>query len=72
MSVFDGKSMEGLTGEQQAAKAIKYLLGRIRKDDRLYHLVGLGSEAFVLLTEAHATLSGEDLATVRKTVSQSV
>jgi len=30
MSVFDGKSMEGLTGEQQAAKAIKYLLGRIR------------------------------------------
>ena len=71
MSVFDGKSMDGLTGEQQAVKAIKYLLGRIRKDDRLYHLVGLGSEAFDLLTEAHATLSGEDLATVRKTLSQS-
>lgn len=71
MSVFDGKSMEGLTGEQQAAKAIKYLLGRIRTDDRLYHLVGLGSQAFDLLTEARATLSGEDLATVRKTLSQS-
>lgn len=71
MSIYDGKSMEGLTGEQQAAKAIKYLIGRIRADDRLYHLIGLGSEAFDLLTEAHATLSGEDLATLRKSLSQS-
>lgn len=69
MSIYDGKQMEGLTAEQQAAKAISYFLGRVKADDRLYHLVGLGSQAFDLLTEAHCALSGEDLATVRKSLS---
>lgn len=69
MSIFDAKQMEGLTAEQQAAKAISHFLGRLKADDRLYHLVGLGSQAFDLLTEAHCALSGEDLATVRKSIS---
>lgn len=41
----------------------------MKADDRLYNLVGLGSQAFDLLTEAHCALSGEDLATVRKQLS---
>jgi hypothetical protein len=69
MSIYDGKQMEGLPPEQQAAKAISYFLGRVKADDRLYHLVGLGSQAFDLLTEAHCALSGEDLATVRKSLA---
>lgn len=69
MSIYGGKQMEGLTPEQQASKAISYFLGRVKADDRLYHLVGLGSQAFDLLTEAHCALSGEDLATVRKALS---
>lgn len=71
MSLYDNRSMEGLTPEQQATKAIKHLLGRVRADDRLYHLVGLGSQSFDLLTEAYATLTGEDLATMRKALSSS-
>lgn len=69
MSIYDGKQMADLPPEQQAAKAISYFLGRVKADDRLYHLVGLGSQAFDLLTEAHCALSGEDLATVRKSLS---
>lgn len=69
--IYSNKSMEGLTPEQQAAKAISHFLGRVKADDRLYHLVGLGSQAFDLLTEAHCALSGEDLATVRKQLSSS-
>lgn len=69
MSLYDGRQMEGLTGEQQAAKAIKHLLQKIKSDDRLYHLIGLGSQSFDLLTEAHATLAGVDLVELRKSLS---
>lgn len=69
MSIFDCKQMADLSPEQQAAKAISYFLGRVKADDRLYRLVGLGSQAFDLLTEAHCALSGEDLATVRKSLA---
>lgn len=69
MGIYEGKQMAGLPPEQQAAKAISYFLGRVKADDRLYNLVGLGSQAFDLLTEAHCALSGEDLATVRKQLS---
>lgn len=69
MSLFDGRQMEGLTGEQQAAKAIKHLLQKIKSDDRLYHLIGLGSQSFDLLTEAHSTLSGVDLVELRRSLS---
>jgi hypothetical protein len=68
-SVYTDRAMVGLTGEQQAAKAIAHLLCRVQTDDRLYHLVGLGSQAFALLTEAHSTLAGVDLAELRKTLS---
>lgn len=69
MSFFDHRSMEGLTAEQQAAKAIKHVLQRLKDDDRVYHLMGAGSQAFDLLTEAHATLTGVDLAELRKSIA---
>lgn len=69
MSFFDHKSMDGLSPEQQALKAIKYLLQRVKDDDRLYHLIGAGSQSFDLLTEAYATLAGLDLVEIRKSLA---
>lgn len=69
MSLFTHKSMEGLTAEQQAAKALRHLLQRAKDDDRVYYLIGAGSESFSLLTEAYATLAGVDLAELRKSIS---
>lgn len=51
---------------QKAATAIKYLLDRSRRDDKLYYQIGFGTEAFRLLTDAHAALTGEDVAAVEK------
>lgn len=70
-SIYEYKAMDGLSAEDQAKKAIGYLMRRIRADDRLYHLIGLGSQSFDLLTEAYATLTNTDLATLRKQASQS-
>ncbi len=72
MSMYDHRCMEDLTAEQQALKALKYLIARMKADDRLYHLIGMGSQSFDLLTEAYATLSGQDLATLRKEISASL
>jgi hypothetical protein len=69
MSIYDDKSMEGMTPAEQATKAIKHLLQRVRDDDRVYHLIGLGSESFSLLTEAYCSLTGSDLAVLRKSLS---
>jgi hypothetical protein len=69
MSFFDDKSMDGLTAEQQASKAIKHLLQRVKDDDRLYYLIGAGSQSFNLLTEAYSTLTGTDLVALRKSLT---
>lgn len=69
MGLYDDRQMEGLTGEQQATKAIKHLLQKVKSDDRLYFLVGAGSQSFDLLTEAYATLTGSDLEAIRKSLS---
>jgi glycerate-2-kinase len=66
MSLTDHKSMEGLSPEQQATKAIKHLLQRVKDDDSVYFLIGAGSQSFDLLTEAYATLTGNDLSVIRK------
>lgn len=67
MSIYDHRCMEGLSAEQQATKALKHVIEKLRTDDRLYHLIGLGS--LDLLTEAYAALTGEDLAALRKALS---
>lgn len=54
------------TAVVKAAKAIAYLLDRSRRDDKLYYQIGFGTEAFRLLTDAHAALIGEDVAAVEK------
>lgn len=48
------------------ARAIAYLLNRSRHDDELYYRIGRGTEAFRLLTEAQAVLTGRPVAEVVK------
>jgi hypothetical protein len=69
MSLLTYTSMSGLTAEQQATKAIEHLLRRLRNDERLYHLIGMGSESFDLLTEAYASLTGRNLSELRISLS---
>lgn len=69
MSILDAdRQMAGLPAEQQARKAIERVLQRMRLDDRLYYIIGPGSQTFDLLTEAYAALTGTDLAEVRRLV----
>jgi hypothetical protein len=58
--------IDDATKLQKAATAIKYLLDRSRRDDKLYYQIGFGTEAFRLLTDAHAAITGEDVAAVEK------
>lgn len=68
-SIYESRQMDGLTAEQQAAKAIAHLISKLKTDDRLFYLIGMGSQSFDLLTEAYATLTNADLATLRKTIA---
>ena len=68
-SIYESRQMDGLTAEQQASKAIAHLIGKLKTDDRLFDLIGLGSQSFDLLTEAYASLTATDLATLRKSIS---
>lgn len=51
---------------QKSAKAIAYLLNRSRSNSDLYYQIGFGTEAFRLLTDAHAALTGEEVSAVEK------
>lgn len=51
---------------QKASTAIAYLLNRSKRDEKLYYQIGFGTESFRLLTDAHAALTGEDVAVVEK------
>lgn len=55
-----------------AEKAVAHILHRMRRDGRLAYLIGPGSEAFDLLTQAHAETMGEDLAQFRATFAASL
>ena len=55
-----------LVAIQKAATAIAYLLNRSRRDEKLYYQIGFGTEAFRLLTDAHAAITGEEVAIVEK------
>lgn len=50
----------------KASTAIAYLLNRSKRDEKLYYQIGFGTEAFRLLTDAYAALTGEDVAVVEK------
>ena len=54
-----------LPADQQAVKALRHVLGRVRLDRRVAHLIGPGSQSFDLMTEALASLTGEAVETLR-------
>jgi hypothetical protein len=66
MSLYNATSMDGLTKEDQAAKALLHLLKRIRDDAHLGYFAGVGTETFALATEAFASLTAQSVTTVRK------
>ena len=54
----------------KAGAAIRYLLDRSQRDDKLYYHIGFGTESFRLLTDAHAALTGEDVKAVEARYSR--
>jgi hypothetical protein len=66
MDLFTDIQMAGLPAEQQARRAILYALQRIQGDPYIGYQMGLGTQAFSLLTEAAATLTGEPLEKLRR------
>lgn len=51
---------------EKAKTAIAYLLNRSQRDDKLYYQIGRGTEAFRLLTDAYAEMTGEDADAVER------
>lgn len=66
MNLMNSKQMEGLPAEDQAKKAIRHMLDQIRDNPEIGWYCGFGTQAFSLLTEAHATLWGRDLEETRE------
>ncbi len=50
------------------AKAVDYILRRLQADPRLAYLLGPGSEAYRLLTEAQADRNGVDVEALRRDI----
>lgn len=51
-----------MPGEAEVSSALNdlaYVLNRVRRDDRIQSLMGLGTESFTRLTRAFSALSGE-------------
>jgi hypothetical protein len=59
--------MTGLDPEEQARRAIRHVLVRIRDDSSVGYYLGQASQSFALLTEAYAALTGRDAAEVCRT-----
>lgn len=57
--------MADMTPADQAQKAIRYVLTRVRRNDRIGNLMGPGTESFDLLTEALSSLAGLPVEEVR-------
>ena len=57
--------MDGLPADRQAVKALRHVLRRVQDDPRVAYLLGQGSQAYDLMTEALASLDGISVATVR-------
>jgi hypothetical protein len=65
MSIEDAREMEGMPPIDQAKMAITYALQRIKDERQIGYHMGVGTQAFALLTEAAASLWGTDLEKVR-------
>ena len=64
--LFTAKEMEGVEPNEQAKRAIRHALERIRNHPEVGYYLGIGTQTFSLLTEAAATLYGEPVEKVRK------
>jgi hypothetical protein len=60
------REMEGASPEMQAITAITYMLQHFKEDRTAHNLFGFRTRPYGLLTEALASLTGEDLKTVRE------
>jgi hypothetical protein len=63
--LMESENMTGKTTEQKSAEAIEHALRQIRCTPGAAWFLGLGSHTWALLTEAHAAITGDDLADVR-------
>lgn len=63
---FEYTSMDELSNEDAAKKAISHVLKRIRNDKGTAHVLGVGTESFSLLTEAASKLYGEPIVKLRE------
>jgi len=61
------KTLSVIEKRTAAQKAVAHVLRRIRGDGRLATILGPGSEAYELLTQAHAETLGEDVDQFRAT-----
>lgn len=64
--LLESKQMEGQPANEQAKRAIVHVLTRIRDDKEASDVFGMGSQSFMLLTEAAATLLNEPIEAVRR------
>lgn len=66
MSLNRSLQMSGMTAEKQAQKAVAHVLNIIASNPHVGWYMGWGTQSFALLTEAHATATGEDVEEVRE------
>lgn len=61
----DDKQMADLPPEKQALRALQHVASRIHSAPFVGYYLGYGTQAFAIVTEAIATLKGEDVVKVR-------
>ena len=64
--VDDFRQMADIPPVAQGKAALFHVLTRIRDHEHVGYYLGPGSQAFDLVTEAYATLTAEDVASVRR------
>jgi hypothetical protein len=62
----DHKQMAELPQAEQAKKAIHHTLLRIRDHEYVGYYLGCGTQGFDLLTEAFASLTGDEVSQIRR------
>ena len=67
MNIYEHRIMDGKNELEQATQAIGHVLRRIATNPAIFNMMGPGSEAFDLLTESFATLTGEPVVDLRMT-----
>lgn len=68
MDIMTDRQMETLSRDNQSLQAITHTLTTIRDNPNVAWYLGVGTQTWALLTEALATLTGRDVAHVRRTM----